>query len=1043
MSPTGHSLTPVLSRPVVTNAMPSRPPRVLRGSGTTLASTTHEGRLATHAVDDDLHHQIQPSAARNSAGNARHGFRADAQLFGPLDTVHGTHACHQFSSIRIQSDSDDERSEASPAESRSRFLSVASAFRIQAKLTFSSINDPCEREADAMADRIVRHDPTPGTIGGEPTAVPVNFASTSQIHAKFSPASATRSGSQGMTTADMIPSGGTCLAPDVRTFFECRFGHDFSRVRVHTDGDAALAAHAIGARAYTHGSSVVFGQGEYAPSTRAGQRLLAHELTHVVQQSTGGLSSEVIARAPKPHMSGASPTDTLYSYAVGSRNTLIEEILEAMDVPKVTIDDILANESEKMALWDEMVKAGIAKDIPDPVSVPVSEQARLSPAEQEELYDWFVKRYSVTVPQPSAPPSGASISIGTSPTPDDMVTMVVNQRGFSAGPIEPGKSLGPGWETNAAIKVVDGNGNQVAFESGLFAKQGSPHAEAGAIARLRARLGGARFPGGSLVVAVDQFACPSCMAKLREFAKELELQRFEVWGPVRPKMVGHGDASPKTTAKTATHLPGGTRTSPSVKDTMASIDVDATHGGITESPKPQAGEPTGGAKLRVNAQLLQGESLTPTVGKMLPGDSASSGKPLAQRVNAPPETPLRSSAPPQVGGEGSVKPKAPAMPRVNAAAPDVVPRKLSPVPIKSPSTVVPRPEAVKLPTAAPTTPKVPQKVALKLPSTAPSVKLPSGGSGVRVSGRGVRFAGNLALQVAGAVAMSLLEDWVVDEFMKSDVKALQGAIVERLEALEPEITKLQSQGKVYCRVTYNFRRRSGVTRARTGVPYSMYEGTTLAGVEVVGNDTGSSSVILKTENESGETIENYLQTVTTLIDDPEKRAREQKNSELSDKLVAIGKKSPPPKQPSSPVTPPQQTADFLSPPKDASLPTTAPSKESPGTSSDSLNPAAFLGPESTMAAPQRWITNAENYGNQLIRRGTHLEDLVRQNNRPGQKKIDTFLFDEGGWRTSVEYQLNWAMDNWPGEAREGLRALLEDPSKPGPRLSELHEHLKD
>src|SRR5262249_43583700 len=64
--------------------------------------------------------------------------------------------------------------------------------------------------------------------------------------------------------------------------------HDFSRVRVHTDGKAAESARAVNALAYTVGADIVFAGGQYAPSTASGQRLLAHELAHVVQQSAGG-----------------------------------------------------------------------------------------------------------------------------------------------------------------------------------------------------------------------------------------------------------------------------------------------------------------------------------------------------------------------------------------------------------------------------------------------------------------------------------------------------------------------------------------------------------------------------------------------------------------------------------------------------------------------------------------------------------------------------------------------------------------------------------
>jgi hypothetical protein len=69
---------------------------------------------------------------------------------------------------------------------------------------------------------------------------------------------------------------------------EPRFGHDFSQVRVHTDSKAAESAAAVNALAYTVGRHVAFGSGGYAPNTNAGRRLMAHELSHTVQQQSGG-----------------------------------------------------------------------------------------------------------------------------------------------------------------------------------------------------------------------------------------------------------------------------------------------------------------------------------------------------------------------------------------------------------------------------------------------------------------------------------------------------------------------------------------------------------------------------------------------------------------------------------------------------------------------------------------------------------------------------------------------------------------------------------
>ena len=84
----------------------------------------------------------------------------------------------------------------------------------------------------------------------------------------------------------MLQSSGQPLGETTRAQMEDRLGFDFSGVRVHADAQAANSARAVGARAYTIGSDVVFGAGEYAPRSREGQRLIAHELTHVRQQAS-------------------------------------------------------------------------------------------------------------------------------------------------------------------------------------------------------------------------------------------------------------------------------------------------------------------------------------------------------------------------------------------------------------------------------------------------------------------------------------------------------------------------------------------------------------------------------------------------------------------------------------------------------------------------------------------------------------------------------------------------------------------------------------
>ena len=98
--------------------------------------------------------------------------------------------------------------------------------------------------------------------------------------------------------AQALASPGRPLEPALRQDMEQRFGHDFSKVRVHTGAAAEQSARDVNARAYTMGHDIVFGAGRFAPETNGGRRLIAHELTHVVQQAGRGMPS--IQRKEKP-----------------------------------------------------------------------------------------------------------------------------------------------------------------------------------------------------------------------------------------------------------------------------------------------------------------------------------------------------------------------------------------------------------------------------------------------------------------------------------------------------------------------------------------------------------------------------------------------------------------------------------------------------------------------------------------------------------------------------------------------------------------------
>ena len=113
------------------------------------------------------------------------------------------------------------------------------------------------------------------------------------------------------TVHDSFAGGGRGIDSETRAFMESRFGYDFGRVRVHTDERARSSAKGLGALAYTSGASIVFAANSYNPQSPAGRRLLAHELTHVVQQSNDVGLLHGIQRAPDPAATGSWYQDAI------------------------------------------------------------------------------------------------------------------------------------------------------------------------------------------------------------------------------------------------------------------------------------------------------------------------------------------------------------------------------------------------------------------------------------------------------------------------------------------------------------------------------------------------------------------------------------------------------------------------------------------------------------------------------------------------------------------------------------------------------------
>lgn len=145
---------------------------------------------------------------------------------------------------------------------------------------------------------------------------------------------------------DVLGSPGRPLDDASRAYFEPRFGHDLSQVRIHADAQAARSAEAVNALAYTIGRDVVFAEGHYRPETSAGKQLLAHELTHVVQQS-GGRRGGVLG-SPE---SAEAEAKRVGSRAAGSGAARVSSFVRAGTVQR----------QEKENPLDEKAKAIIAK----------------------------------------------------------------------------------------------------------------------------------------------------------------------------------------------------------------------------------------------------------------------------------------------------------------------------------------------------------------------------------------------------------------------------------------------------------------------------------------------------------------------------------------------------------------------------------------------------------------------------------------------------------------------------------------------------------
>ncbi|SDP92468.1 protein of unknown function [Mucilaginibacter sp. OK268] len=236
-------------------------------------------------------------------------------------------------------------------------LSLSKSF-FQPKLTVNQPNDVYEQEADAMADRVMRMaipDHNENTffkpVGDNIQRKCQHCEDEEKLHRKETSADKVEGSYQLDNYVGSLGSSGQALPQSSRQFFEPRFGQDFSNVRLHTDSVAAKSAQSINALAYTTGNNIVFNSGQYSPESDGGKRLMAHELTHVVQQKNQNLTEiGTIRRVPQEPTLGETKTP---------KTNLPMKSLKGMDIQKLfnmSADDRKKWYIEKLGAYESQLK---------------------------------------------------------------------------------------------------------------------------------------------------------------------------------------------------------------------------------------------------------------------------------------------------------------------------------------------------------------------------------------------------------------------------------------------------------------------------------------------------------------------------------------------------------------------------------------------------------------------------------------------------------------------------------------------------------------
>ncbi len=445
------------------------------------------------------------------------------------------------------------------------------------KLVVGQIDDPLESEADRVAEHVMRtSDPAAITPAGGDTVVQRKCEACEEEEQE-APVQLARFASQSAPLGhvpeapaivnEVLRSPGQPLEPSTRAFFEPKFGHDLSGIRIHTDSLAAESAESVGAHAYTVGRDIVFGENQYSPHAGGGGRLLAHELAHTIQQGATPAN-----RAAGPKTGTVSTPRMVQRDPKVPPHDMFESVFEGLQVAEGAMVLGLDYLYGVPLTSEEMYELLLIRRA-EPLSIPASQvneaDARIAEidtkitAVDKEIKDVGAKLNTVQDQRKSARGSGKTVvaleikklqaqSAGLeSKRKQFLADKVKFTRGRKLGTIGQGAPAGTGQITYAAIQVVDAQGKRIAIE---FAETSADeHAEERIVGRLRATFKPDQLKGARITVVTDQKVCKDrCQRALIDFAKEFGVDLVESRYFVRPRIGRPGDASPRTTLVTST-----------------------------------------------------------------------------------------------------------------------------------------------------------------------------------------------------------------------------------------------------------------------------------------------------------------------------------------------------------------------------------------------------------------------------------------------------------------------------------------------------------